>query len=46
MVKHVIYILLGWQSLMYAAFHGRLEVVKMLLEHGADIDAMNNDGKL
>ena len=31
---------------MYASFHGSLEVVKMLLEHSANIDVMNNDGKL
>ncbi len=31
---------------MYAAEKGHLEVVKILLEHGANIDAMDNDGKL
>ena len=45
-MKHIIYIQLGWNSLIYAAFHGRLEVVKILLEHGANIEEKNNNGKL
>ena len=31
---------------MTAAFYGRQEVVKILLEHGANIEAMNVNGEL
>ena len=31
---------------MYAAEYGHLEVVKILLEHGANIEAKDNDGEL
>ena len=29
---------------MYAAWYGRTDVVKILLEHGADINAKANSG--
>ena len=31
---------------MYAAFYKYPELVKLLIEHKADINAKNNDGKL
>ncbi|KAK2548548.1 Ankyrin repeat family A protein 2 [Acropora cervicornis] len=34
----------GGTALMYAAFNGYPQVVKLLLEHGADITATNNEG--
>ena len=40
------YIQLGKNSLMYAAESGHQEVVQILLEHGANIEAKNNDGEL
>ena len=30
---------------MWAALHGHLEVVKLLLQHGADLNKKNIDGK-
>ena len=32
-------------SLMYAAKYGHQEVVKLLLEHNADVEAKDNDGR-
>ena len=37
---------LGRTSLMKAAAYGNTETVKILLEHGADINTKDNDGKL
>ncbi|MDP2640134.1 MAG: ankyrin repeat domain-containing protein [Betaproteobacteria bacterium] len=34
----------GWNPLIYAAWRGRTEVVKYLLEKGADIDAVSPNG--
>ncbi|MHC5540133.1 ankyrin repeat domain-containing protein [Singulisphaera rosea] len=36
----------GWSPLMTAAFHGRLAVVKLLVERGARLDAIEIDGWL
>ena len=37
---------LGETSLMQAAVYGNTETVKILLEHGADINTKNQEGKL
>ena len=37
---------IGKTSLMKAAMRGRTETVKILLEHGADINTKDKDGKL
>jgi len=34
----------GWTPLHCAAFNGRLEVPKFLIEKGADVNAKNNYG--
>lgn len=34
----------GGTPLMYAAYNGYPQVVKLLLEHGADLTATNNEG--
>lgn len=36
----------GWSPLMSAAFHGRLNIVKLLVERGARLDAIEVDGWL
>ena len=35
----------GETVLMYAAWHGRLEVVKFLIDKGADVNAKDKDGE-
>ncbi len=35
----------GETPLMYAAWGGNLDIVKLFLNRGADIKAKNNDGK-
>jgi ankyrin repeat protein len=35
----------GNTVLIFAAYCGHIEIVKLLLEKGADIDAINNYGK-
>ncbi len=40
---YLIYLYLGDTSLMWAAWYGNSDVVKLLLQHGADINAKNND---
>ncbi len=39
------FIFIGWTPLMYAAEGGSLDIVKLLLNKGADIKAKDNDGK-
>ena len=34
----------GWTALIWASCKGDLEIVKLLVESGADIDAKDNDG--
>jgi uncharacterized protein len=34
----------GWTALMHAASGGRTAIVKLLLQHGADVNAANNHG--
>lgn len=34
----------GWNPLSYAAWKGRIEVAKYLLERGADVDAVSSNG--
>ena len=45
-IKYIIniYLYLGTTSLMRAASHGKTDVVKILLENGADINAKSNNG--
>ena len=38
-------IYLGFTSLSIAAHYGHKDVVETLLQHGADINAVNNHGK-
>ena len=35
---YLLYLYLGRTSLMYAAQHGNTDTVKILLEHGADVN--------
>ncbi|MEM7176041.1 MAG: ankyrin repeat domain-containing protein, partial [Chlamydiota bacterium] len=35
----------GWPPLHYAAFYNSKEVAKILLQHGADVNAKNEDGE-
>ena len=35
----------GYSLLLTAAANGHLEIVKMLMRHGADLHAKTNDGK-
>ena len=35
----------GWTPLHQAAAHGRLDLVELLLDHGADVDATSDDGR-
>ena len=44
--KYLIYIYVGRTSLMFASIHGYLDMVRALVDRGADIHAKNNDGKL
>ncbi len=37
----MIYLNLGWTSLMYAAYQQHNDVVKLLLEHGANVSAQD-----
>ena len=41
-----IYLHLGKTSLSYAVQWGQVDVVHILLEHGANVNAKNNDGEL
>ncbi len=34
----------GWTCIMHAAFHGRTEAVALLIEHGADVNHIDNEG--
>ena len=34
----------GMTSLMWAAWYGHTEIVKILLENGADVNIQENDG--
>ena len=45
LIKDKFFFPIGWTSLMYAANKGFQEVVKILLEHGSDIEARNNKGR-
>ena len=36
----------GWTSLMWAAKAGKVEVVKLLLDRGADMSAASNSNRL
>ena len=35
----------GWTPLMHATYGGQAEVVRLLLDHDADVDALGKDGK-
>ena len=41
---YLIYLYLGYTSLMYAAWNGKTETVRLLLDHGADVNHKDNDG--
>ena len=45
-ILDLIYIYLGETSLIVASYKGHLDVVRALVEGGADIQAKNNRGKL
>ena len=36
----------GWTPLHFAAFHNRLEIAKLLMVYGADLNTRNDDGRL
>ena len=40
------YFYLGVTSLMWAAFQGHTDIVKILLENGADVNLQNKYGEL
>lgn len=33
-----------WTALHYASFNGHLEAIQTLIDHGANVDARDNDG--
>ena len=35
----------GWQALHWASYKGNVELTKLFLDKGADVLALNNDGK-
>ena len=41
---YLIYLYLGWTSLMLAADYGHTETVKILLKQGADVNTKNRWG--
>ena len=41
---YLIYLYLGATSLIVAASSGKTEVVRILLEYGADVNIKDNDG--
>ena len=41
---NLIYLYLGMTSLIWAAWRGHYDVVQLLVEHGADINAKDNIG--
>ena len=41
---YLIYLYLGRTSLMHAAYHGNRETVRILLDHGADINHKDDEG--
>ena len=41
---YIIYLYLGKTSLMYAAQHGKTEIVRLLLQYGADVNHKDNKG--
>ena len=43
---YLIYLYLGRTSLIYAAWVGYTEIVKILLEHGADVNTKDYEGQL
>ena len=43
-IMYGIYLYLGKTSLMYAAENGNTDTVKILLEHGADVNTKDNSG--
>ena len=45
-ISNIIYLNSGWTSLMYAADNGNSDLVNILLENKADINAMDNYGEL
>ena len=42
-IINLIYLYLGYTSLIVAAWYGRIDVVKILLENGADANAKTNN---
>ena len=41
----LIYLYLEWTSLHIAAWEGYIDMIKILLDHGANVNTKNNDGK-
>ena len=41
---NLIYLYLGWTSLIWAARFGHTDVVQLLLQHGANINAKDTEG--
>ncbi len=37
---------IGQTALIFAAYHGQLELVQHLVEHGGNINSIDDDGKL
>ena len=35
----------GWTALHYGAYKGNVDLVKLLLHHGCDVDKLTSDGK-
>ena len=45
-ILNLIYIYLGYTSLMYASKYGHLDVVRFLVDSGADVHVKDINGKL
>ena len=43
-IMYLIYLYLGKTSLMYAAYRGSTDTVKILLEHGVEFNTKDKDG--
>ena len=46
MYYYIMFLFKGWTPLMYAATHGRLDIVKFLANNEANLNDKGDDGKV